>query len=160
LWPLGLIRAWGHLGLAITIAERDGNLAAAHAHLDAASALLGDLGLDSEDPASDERFPTRAAAAILECRGLAHLREGRPDDAITELERAVSQFPYSSSYLELALALEQRALASEETREETVARALRMLDHAISLRPSDEPSVPIKQAMERLMRLSKRMQAR
>lgn len=150
LWPLGLIRAWGHLGLAITFAERDGNLPKADAHVDAAEALLATLELDPQDPAGDERFPTRAIAAVAECRGLILLRDGKIDEAIDRLEDAVSKFPHSRAYLELGLALEQRALTDVGSRREIVPRAQRLLGHAVSLGPTDEPSAEVKQAMERL----------
>lgn len=153
-WPLGLVRAWGHLGLAITFAERDGDLAKAETQVEAAEALLGQLELDPQDPANDERFPTRAPAAVVECRGLILLRDGKVEDAIGVLENAVREFPHSRAYLELALALEQRALGDVTSRKEIVPRAQRLLAHAVSLRPTDEPSAEIEGARERLARLN------
>ncbi|MCA1707495.1 MAG: tetratricopeptide repeat protein, partial [Actinobacteria bacterium] len=154
LWPLGLIRAWGHVGLAISLAERDGDLAKADTNLDAAFKRLDELKLDDQDPSRDERFPTRAMAAIMECRGLIRLREGNIDEAIDRLEEAVRRFPHSRAYFELALALEQRAVANLDTRKTIVPRAQRLLDHAVRLGPTDEPSAGIRQAMERLARLN------
>ena len=96
----------GHLGVAITVAERDGDLSKPESNVDVASDLGHALRLDADDPCSDERFPTRAPAALVECRGRIHLRAG-PADAIDLLEDAVKLFPHSRAYFELALALEQ-----------------------------------------------------
>jgi tetratricopeptide (TPR) repeat protein len=152
-WPIALIRAWGHLGLAITFAERDGDLAKARRHVDDAAGLLDDLELDPYDPSSDERFPTRAVAAVVECRGLILLRAGEVDAAVRTLDDAVSRFPHSRAYVELALALEQQALGDVASRTDVVPRARRLLDHAVSLAQTDEPSPAIAQALDRLGRL-------
>jgi tetratricopeptide (TPR) repeat protein len=153
-WPLALIRTWAHLGLAMTLVERDGDLERAEAQVDDAAALLAELGVDEEDPANDERFPTRAMAAIVECRGLIRLRAGDVDDAIGMLEHAVGAFPHSRPYFGLALALEQRALARAETRKDDVPRAVRLLGHAVSLGPTAEASPEVRSAIDRLARLN------
>jgi tetratricopeptide (TPR) repeat protein len=151
LWPFALVRAWGHLGLAITLAERDGDLDRARAHLQDATARLAELGLDEEDPASDPRFPTRAPAALHECHGLILLRERDFDGAIEELKTSVSMFPHSRAYFELALALEQRAAAHPEERDELMIRAQRLIRHGESLRPPTPPfSSEIRAAIERI----------
>lgn len=153
-WPLALIRAWGHLGLAISYAERDGDLSLARAHVDAADALLEELGLDPVDAANDERFPTRAPAAALECRGLILLREGRPDEAIEPLGDAISRFPHSRAYFELGLALEQHGLTHPETRMADIARAQRLFRHGVSLSRAPETPPDVSDAMERVERLT------
>lgn len=153
LWPFNLIRAWGHLGLAITFAERDGDLTQADAHVDAADALLESLELDESDPTNDERFPTRAPAAVIECRGLIRLRDAEVDEAIERLEEAVRIFPHSRAYLELAVAHEQSARAHAASRDDIIPRAERLLAHAVRLGPTVEPSAEVKEAMERLARL-------
>lgn len=155
LWPLALVRSWGHLGLAISSAERDGNLPLARAHVDAAENLLGELGLEESNAPSDERFPTRAVAAVAECRGLILIREGDIGAAIERLEHAVRQFPHSRAYYELALALEEQAVAVGDGAK-TVPRAQRLLEHAVHLGPTDEPSFAISQLMKRLERLDER----
>jgi tetratricopeptide (TPR) repeat protein len=152
-WPLALVRTWCHLGLAITYAERDGNLAKADLHVDQAEILLAALELDPLDPSNDERFPTRAPAATLECRGLIRLRQGNIVEATKMLERAVSEYPHSRAYYELALALEQRAIGEVEARKDIVPRARRLLAHAVSLGPSESPSDEIQEALDRLSRL-------
>ena len=149
-----MIRAWGHVGLAIAAAERDGNLERAREQLDIASALLDELGLDPEDAANDERFPTRVRAAIVESRGLVQLRAGDLDGAISTLETAVSGFPHSRAYFELALALEQRAVRDPDARRDDVPRALRLLAHGVSLGPSDQPTGEFQGAVERLTRMN------
>jgi tetratricopeptide (TPR) repeat protein len=153
-WPFALIRAWGHLGLAITFAERDGNLKDARKHVDDADRLLKELDLDPLDAASDERFPTRAPAAVLECRGLILLREGKADEALDPLEASVSSFPHSRAYYELGLALEQRALTHPAKREADHARAQRLFRHGLILSRATEPPPEVSAAMERLARAS------
>ena len=153
LWPLALIRGWGHLGLAMSYAERQGDLAKADAHVDAASAALDKLKLDEDDPSSDKRFPTRAPAAVWECRGLILLRKEEIEQAIAALQQAVSMFPHSRSYLELALALEQRAMRDTEARKRDVPRALQLLEHGVNLGPADEPTGEFLRALDRLTSL-------
>lgn len=153
-WPLGLIRAWGHLALAITFAERDGNLAKAHEHVGAADELLDQLELDPENPTGDERFPTRAPAACLESRGLILLREGKVEQAIEKLEEAVSAFPHSRAYFELGLALEQRAAENGETTNQTAARAQRLFGHGVNMSPASDPPPEVRAAIARLDRLA------
>jgi hypothetical protein len=153
LWPLGLIRVWGHLGLAITYTERDGDLARAGFEVDAASELLEEVQIDMRGLASDQQLATRAPATVMECRGLILLREGKVDDAIEMLTGAVGRFPHSRSYIGLALALEQRAVRETDGRKEMIARALRLLGHAVSLGPTVEPSAEVGNAMDRLSRL-------
>jgi tetratricopeptide (TPR) repeat protein len=151
-WPLALIRAWGHLGLAITYAERDGNLDKAEEQVDAAAEALEGLALDPNDPANDERFPTRSAAAVIECRGLIALRRGAINQAVDLLERAVSEYPHSRAYYELALALEQQAGAQLEARQRIVPRAQRLLTHASKLGPG-QPTFEVDELAARLDRL-------
>jgi tetratricopeptide (TPR) repeat protein len=153
LWPLALIRAWGHLGLAITAAERDGDRDRALAEVETAEKLLDELELDPDDPANDERFPTRAPATAAECRGLLLLREGDIDGAVGELQVAVNTFPHSRAYIGLALALEERAKRDAATRKETIARAQQLLRHAVSLGPEDKPPEDVAAALERLARV-------
>jgi tetratricopeptide (TPR) repeat protein len=150
LWPLGLIRAWGNLGLAITHAERDGDLAKALEHVVAAEACLAELELDEADPASDERFPTRAPAACCECRGLIFLRDDDFEKAIPQLEQAVSRYPHSRAYFELGLALEQKAAATPDAAPVLVARAERLFRHGVSLRPPGDPPDEVRAAMQRI----------
>ena len=152
-WPLGLVRTWGHLGLALTHIERDGDPADARSQLESASAILEVLSADSN---WDElQIHTRAPATLMECRGLILLAEDNTEAAIAELEQAVSRFPHSRSYLGLARALEQRAmrLREGEAKEKAVGRALRLLGHAVSLGPGTEPSAEVMELRERLTRL-------
>jgi hypothetical protein len=88
---LGLILAWGHLGLAISLTERDGDLVKADANVDVACACLGKLNLDTQDASSDERFPTRPTAVVLECRGFIRFRQEKIGEAIDILEDSVRQ---------------------------------------------------------------------
>jgi hypothetical protein len=115
--------------------------------------MLDALGIDTNDPARDPRFPTRAPATIMECRGLIHLREREVDDAVSKLEQAVSCFPHSRSYYGLALALEERAVLMRAGRREVVDRALRLLGHAECLRPSSQPSDDVTKTVARLSQL-------
>ena len=87
-WPLSLIRAWGHVGLAISHIERDGSVPLAEQHLASADDLLRTLNIDLRDPARDPRFPTRAPATIMECRGAASSCEGA---------RSTTRLPHSSA---------------------------------------------------------------
>lgn len=149
-WPFALVRAWGHLGLAITHAERDGDLAKALENVEAADELLETLGLEPETAASDERFPSRAPAAALECRGLILLREGNPEKAIAPLKAAVNSYPHSRAYFELGLALEQRAATSPETRKQDLVRAQRLFEHGRSLSKASELPAGIGAAADRV----------
>ena len=153
-WPLNLIRCWGNIGLAISYIERDGSLPAAQRHVERADTLLEQLHIDRTDPARDARFPTRAPAAIMECRGLIHLRRREVDEAACKLQRAVSCFPHSRSYYGLALALEEQAIHDEEARRELVERARRLLGHARCLRPAGQRSEELDKTEERLSRLA------
>jgi tetratricopeptide (TPR) repeat protein len=155
-WPLGLIRVWGHLGLAITHTERDGDFTLARDHLKQASALLVELGVHLEATDADETLSTRAPAAIMECHGLILLRAGKLDKAVRMFEHAVGRFPHSRSYFGLALALEQQALVAPPgagDRRDRVERAHRLLKHAASLRPVAEHADEVSDATDRVAHL-------
>jgi hypothetical protein len=134
LWPLGFVRAWGHLGLALSFVERDGNL-------DDASEQLR-LARSHADRVEDrQRFPTRIDAACLDCEGFVCQRRRDVEEAITKLEEAVGAFPYSRAYLHLASAYVDRARRTAVAqRDDDLEAAGRALGHAVSLRPSDLPT--------------------
>jgi hypothetical protein len=139
--------------LAISHIERDGSVSVAEGHLSRGDELLLHLGVDLRDPAQDPRFPTRAPATILECRGRICLRKREVENAVMALERAVSCFPHSRAYYGLALALEEQAVKDASDRREIVARAVRLLSHAQCLRPANETSEEVQAALGRLTRL-------
>jgi hypothetical protein len=86
----------------------------------------------------------------MECHGLIRLRKRQFAQAIEDLERAVGMFPHSRAYLELALALEQRAMQDPAAHADDVSRALRLLEHGVSVGPTDTATGEFQRAMERL----------
>ena len=145
-WPLGLTRAWGHLGMAFSYVERDGSLQKARDHVKNARQCSSAL------PAKADLFPTRISAACSDCEGAILYKKRELVRAIKKLEGSVADFPYSRSYLNLALAYEQRA-ARDANGEGTadLQAAKRLLRHAVNLRPGDEPpGTDIAEAMARL----------
>jgi hypothetical protein len=128
-WPLGLIRAWGHLGLALSYTERDGKLSDASDELKLASDHAG-LVKDRK------RFPTRIDAAISDGEGFIRQRDHNPAAALTDFKEAIGTFPYSRSYMHLVEAIIELARRKAATRDD-LEDAERALVHAASLRPSD-----------------------
>jgi len=124
-WPLGLVRGWGYLGMALSHTQRDGDLA-----------MAGDLIRSARKTASprhlDRRqFPTRIDAACDECEGNILLKQGAYDEATILLESAVSRHPYSRSYLNLARAyvrLGRESPAEQATYAEQARRCLQNAD--------------------------------
>jgi hypothetical protein len=149
-WPLGLVLVWGHLGLAITQTQRDGNAVDAQRHIQAATSLLTEMDIAIDAPEREEPLTTRAPATIHECRGRLLLREGKVAEAIAALETAVGRFPHSRSYVGLALALEKGAVADAGARAELHARAVRLLGHATSLNPDAHESPEVVAALARM----------
>jgi tetratricopeptide (TPR) repeat protein len=111
LWPLGLVRAWAHVGLALSWIDRDAREKPASGELLEAQRLLRGLyGNDGSDLVSHERFPTRIKATMAEAQARLMIDHGAAVDvAIKQFEGAVSQYPYSRAYQGLAEALELKA---------------------------------------------------
>ncbi len=142
-WPLALIRAWAHLGLAFSYAERDGDLIEARTHVGHARSLAGalpDLKL----------FPTRIFSSCNDCEGYILFKRGRVRAAIKRIEDAIGGFPFSRSYLNLALAYEQLAREQESACGDHVRTARRFVAHAVSLGPEPKPSEEVQQLLARL----------
>lgn len=68
LWPLALIRAWAHLGMAFSYVERDADLVKASHEL--ATARRRATTIKRPD-----RFPTRIQAACTDCEAFIALKE-------------------------------------------------------------------------------------
>lgn len=143
LWPLALIRAWGHLGMAFSYLERDGNLAKAGRHVREARTRAAELP-------NPDAFPTRIHAACSDCEGFIYYRMGEVADAIAKLEESVGEYPWSRSYIHLALAYEERAREDPAHREADLRAAKRFLDHATSLGPTISPTPEVEKAVNRL----------
>ena len=146
LWPLGLVRAWGHLGVALSYAERDGNLSQASRQL----ALARKHAKTVDRP---KKFPTRIGAACLDCEGYIRQRSDDLEGAISKFEEAVGEFPYSRAYLHLARAYMARARESDRNDNDLEA-AERALAHAASLRPEESPTQEIEDARRELQTLA------
>jgi tetratricopeptide (TPR) repeat protein len=148
-WPLALIRAWAHVGMAFSFTERDGNLEGARGHLRHARALATGI---PDDP---DLFPTRIRAACDDCDGYIEFKAGRIPEAIELIERAIGGFPYSRTYLNLALVYEERARRAENgARDADLRAARRFLDHAVSLGPEPKPSTEVQEALGRIEALA------
>jgi hypothetical protein len=72
------------------------------------------------------------------------------EDAIETLETAIGMYPFSRAYLELALALEQRAAERPEGRAGDLARARRLVEHGVSVGPTETASGEFERALLRL----------
>jgi tetratricopeptide (TPR) repeat protein len=151
-WPLALVRAWGHLGLAFSNVERDGDL-------DEAEERLGDARRLARSITKPDLFPTRIEAACMDCEAFICQRRKGLDDAIVKFAEAVGMFPYSRAYLHLALAHIARARTSSDGRDDIDA-AGRALNNAASLRPADLPCDEITEAREELAKLASRLEGR
>lgn len=122
LWPLSLVRAWGHLGLAFSVAERDGDFDAAKKNIRLARTIAKQVDA--------RRFPNRILAGCDNGEGFILLRQGEIDDAIKKLNLSVSSSPYSRCYLHLAIAQEKRAMRDEGGLEGASETLRRLLQHA------------------------------
>lgn len=147
LWPLGLIRAWGHAGLAHSIVARDGSLRSAREYLERARELAEQVSPRAE-------FPTRIYASCADCEGLIHLREGKIQEAIAKLQEAVGLFPFSRSYMNLAAAYLQRAKSTEASTPADAESVERCIRHAVSLGPHAQPTEEMKAILDELQRVA------
>ncbi len=132
LWPLGLVRAWAHLGVALSLVERDGN------HDTARSELLHAREHAAEF-ADDPEFPTRVHAACDDCEGLLALREEEFDNAVIWFARAIAGHPFSRTYLNSAhghLGLLAKLRPGEDAGR-LLQSSKRALDHAEQLGQSN-----------------------
>jgi tetratricopeptide (TPR) repeat protein len=149
LWPLALVRAWGHVGLVLSWADRDARAKNAEAELERAEEVLKELYPTSlGDPAEHERFPTRIAATIAEARGRQSLIDEHPEEAIRQLEEAVSQYPYSRTYAALADALDRKASARSSS-DVLMDRAARLAEYAATLGPAEGLPAETRKLLER-----------
>jgi len=142
-WPLALIRAWGHLGLAFSYVERDGDLATALDEITAARS-------HAEKILRPDRFPTRIKAACTDCEGLISLKNEEITDAIDLFEHAVREFPYSRSYIDLAYAYVERSRQGAVDRASDLRAARRALKHAVNLTPGDEPVDVVQEVLKEI----------
>ena len=125
-WPLGLTRAWGYCGLALSLVERDGNLAKAEELIESARELARSADL-REDP---ERYPTRIEQACDDCEGQILFKRGSADEAAEVLERATGRHPFSRSYLHLARVYLELGRQHAPDRQGYVDGAKRCVSHA------------------------------
>jgi tetratricopeptide (TPR) repeat protein len=128
-WPLGIVRAWGYLGLAFSHVERDGDLAKARRLAGTALALAesGHLNL--------ALTPTRLPAACHDCFGTIAWKEGNLKEAEEELEKAIRRHPYSRSYINLARVETDLGRSFTRGRTQAASRAKRYIEHARRLDP-------------------------
>lgn len=124
LWPLGLVRAWGHLGLALSVAERDGDFEAAMTNLQ--------LARTAARRVDAHRYPSRILAGCDNAEGFILLRRGEIDRAIEKLKQSVGASPYSRCYLHLAIAHEKKAMREGDLKG-AGEMLRRLLQHARSL---------------------------
>jgi len=151
LWPLALIRAWAHVGLVLSWADRDARGKDAEGELASAEALIRELyGAAFEDSADDERFPNRIAATIAEARGRLWLIRNDPKAAIDELEKAVSRYPFSRTYAALAVAIEQDA-SGRTPEDDLFLRVERLTEFAMTQGHSDELPAETRHLRKRIL---------
>jgi tetratricopeptide (TPR) repeat protein len=148
-WPLSLIRAWGHLGLCLSWQERNNASDELAVQLKAAEDRLRDLYHDNEAAATHFRFPTRARAVLKEARARMIL-EKDVDEAITLFESAISEYPFSRTYLGLASALEQLGEQEAVHADQHRARARLLMAHAEALGRWKQPPDEAQRLLDRL----------
>jgi tetratricopeptide (TPR) repeat protein len=140
IWPLGLVVAWAHLGLAFSLNKRDGDIFATRSQIRRARSLIALV--------DSQRHPSRALAACEEAEGTALLRSGDIDAAIAMLRSSLGGSPSSWAYLHLAQALIDQAGSNRTLRQsEEIAR---LLQHAKALRPTGTSSAEIDDTFARL----------
>ncbi len=149
LWPLSLIRAWGHLGLCLSWLERSNASAAVDEHLELAAARLDELYADGVPAATHPKYPTRARAVLYEALARRVL-ESDVDKAIALFERAISEYPFSRTYLGLALALEQLGGQEAVHAQQHRARARMLMAHAETLGRWKQPPDEAQRVLDRL----------
>jgi tetratricopeptide (TPR) repeat protein len=132
LWPLGIIRAWGYLGLAFSHVERDGDLAKARLLAETARQLAASSKLDLR------LTPTRIPAACDDCLGSISWKEGDLQSAEAKLEEAIKRHPYSRSYINLAHVEIDLGRSFPNSRGQAHSRARRCVEHARRLDPDHE----------------------
>ena len=141
-WPLSLTRAWGHLGLCLSWLERSNASDEVAVQLKAADDRLHELYDDEHAAATHPRFPTRARAVLNEARARMIL-EADVDQAIGLFERAISEYPFSRTYLGLASALEQLGEQEAVHANQHRTRARMLMAHAETLgRGASPPTRP------------------
>ena len=148
LWPLSLIRAWGHLGLCLSWLERNNRSEEVKVQLDKADARLDDLYKD-QAAATHPLFPTRARAVLNEARARMMLEQD-VDKAIALFERAISEYPFSRAYLGLASALEQLGEQEVVRARQHRARARLLMAHAEALGRWKQPPDEAQRLQDRL----------
>lgn len=132
LWPLGIVRAWGYLGLAFSYVERDGDLAKARRLAETARQLVESTKLDLS------LTPTRIPAACDDCLGSIAWKEGDLQSAEERLEKAIKRHPYSRSYINLAHIQIDVGRTFPNSRAQAYSRAERCIEHARRLDPEHE----------------------
>jgi len=132
LWPLGIVRAWGYLGLAFSHVERDGDLAKARRLAETARRLAESTKLDLSVT------PTRIPAACDDCLGSIAWKEGDLQSAKEKLMEAIKRHPYSRSYINLAHVEIDLGRAFPNSRGQAYSRARRCIEHARRLDPEHE----------------------
>jgi tetratricopeptide (TPR) repeat protein len=147
-WPLAVVRAWGHLGLALSYATRDGDLGMAKRLLENARWLVLTPSLDKRE------YQVRIPAACDDCEGYIALKEGELELAIVKLEEAVRRNPYSRSYLNLARSYVAVARTSSDQEKDYHRMAKRCVDHAISLDPDHEATEEIADLLDEVAALA------
>jgi tetratricopeptide (TPR) repeat protein len=138
LWPLGLSRAWGHLGLSLSWLERHNPSDQVTGELDAAERRLKEVYGEATTAATHPDFPTRAWAVLYEARARVMLEDDL-DQAIALFERAIGEYPFSRSYLGLASAFEQLAEQELVHANRHRSRARILMAHAETLGQWKQP---------------------
>jgi tetratricopeptide (TPR) repeat protein len=152
LWPLGLVRAWAHVGRVLSWIRREALDRPAASELDCAEELLH--GVYGPAPLTDltrhRRFPSRIGGTLQEARGqllLAH--QDGVDQAIVAFESSVSEYPYSRAYIALADALERKA-DNLDADEGVRRRAETLAEYARILSPDDALAAEATRVTDRL----------
>ncbi len=101
------LRARAHIGLAHVLAEADGSLDGAQAHVDAAFAAAGQVTTDDRD---------ELVASILDVAGWVALKRGNVDEALRQLCESVAMDPDHETYWHLANAYRVAAERQQRAR--------------------------------------------
>lgn len=107
-WPLTLVRAEARCALAISQVERSGDPHAAHAALEPVGEALDNESFSAYEAAYPERLH-ELSAHYHQAKGLIHLHEEEPQEAIDELNKSIAFQSDAEVYLALANAYLDRA---------------------------------------------------
>jgi tetratricopeptide (TPR) repeat protein len=146
-WRLALVRAWGYLGVALSYAERDGDL-------DTAKLLVASARELARSPhEADADYQTRVMAACDDCEGYIMFKQRAYDDAAAKLELAVHQNPFSRSYLNLARTYVRLGDIYVADHQAYAEQAKRCVEHARSLAPTHEATPEMSEILGEIARL-------